>query len=397
MDVNKIEQTIDHARLTPGESLPWPSLLAMAAATFVVVSGELLPTAVLPTLAAELDVSLGRAGLLVSAWAAMVVLASFPLARATARFDRPLVIAVALVVFAVATLVTAASTTYAAALASRLVAAAATGLLWSTINAHAAAIVAPERVARAAAVVLAGGSLGTVAAIPAGNALVPLFGWRLPFVALAVLALVTAGVLARLLRKPQSLRLDDPIPAASGMRPRLGPVLVIAGLGGMVLTAHFAAFTFVAELLAASTVPTAVLLLVFGVVGWLGVVLVGATSDRFPGSTPVVMATVMAVSLAALTLLGGHRGVDLVIVVVWGLVTGAVGPAVQGAVMRRAGAAHRSTAGTLMPVAMNLGIAVGAAAGSAVVDLWSVQVLPLLAVAPAILAASGVRRVARPA
>lgn len=49
-----------------------------------------------------------------------------------------------------------------------------------------------------------------------------------------------------------------------------------------------------------------------------------------------------------------------------------------------------------MPVAMNLGIAVGAAAGSAGVDRWSAAELPLLALLPAVLAVAGFVAVARP-
>src|SRR5699024_7622760 len=144
------------------------------------------------------------AGLLVSAWAGIVVMASFPLARLTVRVRRPVVIAVALAVFAVATLVTAVAPTYAVAMGSRLVAAGATGLLWATVNAHAAAIVPPHRIARAAAVVLFGGMLGTVAAIPAASALAEVFGWRVPFAGLGVLALAgAAGVAGVLSRQPE--------------------------------------------------------------------------------------------------------------------------------------------------------------------------------------------------
>src|SRR5699024_5100530 len=110
--------------------MPWPALIAMALTTFLVVSGEMMPTAVLPLLASDLEVTTARAGLLVSAWAGTVVLASFPLTRLTARFERPTVIAGALTIFAIATLVTALAPTYAFAMGSRVVAAAATGLLW---------------------------------------------------------------------------------------------------------------------------------------------------------------------------------------------------------------------------------------------------------------------------
>jgi len=398
----------------PGaERLPWAGLLVLAGTTFVVVTGEMLPTAVLPVLAADLQVPVARAGLLVSIWAATVVLASFPLVRLTARLDRRHVIAAALAVFAGGNLVTALSGTFAVAAGSRIVAAAATGLLWATVNAHAAAIVPEHRIGRAASVVLGAGTLGTVVAVPAGNAAAQLWGWRPVFVALTLLALVAAAaVLSLLPPAPRSFSAGAGAGAGAGAdadadagadagvrgagspaggpgtRRPLRPVVVLAGLGGLVLAAHFAAFTFVTTLLAdhASAVPTSVLLLLFGLLSAAGVALAGQLGDRFVHGTVLAVAALVAASLAALLALGLHPAVDLAVVAVWGISSGAVGPAVQTGMMRAAGAEHRQTAGTLLPVAFNLGIAIGAAGGSVVVERLSLDVLPPLAAALAVLA-----------
>lgn len=369
--------------------MPWPALIAMALTTFLVVSGEMMPTAVLPMLAADLEVTTAQAGLLVSAWAGTVVLASFPLTRLTARIDRPTVIAGALTVFALATVVTALSPTYGVAMGSRVVAAAATGLLWSTVNAHAASIVPEHRIARATAIVLAGGMLGTVGGIPVGNAVASAVGWRLPFAALAVLGLVGAvAVLALLRRVPVVDHATDTGHPSATSRP-LWPVLALGGLGGLLLLAHFMPFTFVAEILAPSDVPTPLLLVLFGLIGAVGVAAVGATGDRYPALVPVILAGALAVSLAGILGIGRSAGLDLMIVLAWGMAAGAVGPAIQASLMRTAGTRHRRTAGTLMPVAMNLGIALGAAAGSGVVDRWSIAPLPMVALLPALLAGAG--------
>lgn len=374
------------------ERLPWPVLITMAIAVFVVVSGEMMPTAVLPQLATGLDVSLARAGLLVSAWALTVVVASFPLVRATARVPRPVVIAGALLVAGIATVVTATTSDYTVALGSRLVAAAATGLLWSTINAHTAAIVPAAQIGRATAVVLFGGTLGTVAAIPAGNAIAQGIGWRAPFLVLAALTLLAAAAVAMVLRR-YPVR-PEPQPVGTGAEPArrrrgLAPVLVTAALGSSLLVGHFAAFTFVTELLQPSAVPTPVLLLLFGLVGIGGVTLAGATSDRYPAAVPLALAGVLTASLAGLLLIGGSGIADVGVVLVWGLAIGGLGPAIQARMMRQAGARHRATAGTLMPVAMNLGIAAGSALGSGVLDRASLEVLPAVALVPTLVALVG--------
>ncbi|WP_187368382.1 MFS transporter [Ruania zhangjianzhongii] len=376
------------------DRLPWPALITMTVAIFVVVSGEMMPTAVLPQLAAGLDVSLARAGLLVSAWALTVVVASFPLVRVTARVPRPTVIAGALLVAAFATVVTATTSDYPVAMASRLVAAAATGLLWSTINAHTASIVPAVQIGRATAVVLFGGTLGTVAAIPAGNAIAQWVGWRAPFLALAALTLLAAAAILLVLRRYPVRHEDQPVEAEAevGARQRLrglGPILVTTAFGGSLLIGHFAAFTFVAELFQPSAVPTPLLLLLFGLVGVGGVVGVGATSDRYPAAVPIVLAGMLALSLAGLMLIGGSAITDVAVVLVWGLTVGGLGPAIQTRVMRQAGTRHRTTAGTLIPVAMNLGIAAGSALGSGVLERASLETLAPVALVPTLVALLG--------
>src|SRR5699024_4413051 len=120
-------------------------------------------------------------------------------------------------------------------LGSRLVTAAATGLLWSTINAHTAAIVSTTQIGRATAVVLFGGTLGTVAAIPAGNAIAAWIGWRAPFLTLAVLSLLAAAAVATVLRRyPARPETQPAANDAAGVSRRrgLGRVLLTAALGG---------------------------------------------------------------------------------------------------------------------------------------------------------------------
>ena len=95
-------------------------------------------------------------------------------ARAAALADlmrgrRTAVITGAMLVFAVSAAATALAPTYAVALASRVLGAAAVGLLWSTVNAHVAELVPDRHLARATAVVLGGGTLGLVLGTPVGR------------------------------------------------------------------------------------------------------------------------------------------------------------------------------------------------------------------------------------
>ncbi len=364
----------------PMASLPWPSLLVLGAATFVVVTGEMLPTAVLPEMSLDLGVSTARTGLLVSIWAATVVALSFPLVRLTRRWERRRVIAGAMLVFALASALTALATSFAWAVGARVLGAAVTGLLWSVVNAHTAAIAGERLLGRAVAVVLGGATLGTVIGVPAANAVARAWDWRPTFVVLGVLAAVVAAAVLRVVVAPPATSgaaSDDVAPARAGLR----PVLVVTGLVGLVLVGHFAAYTFVTTLLddVAAAVPGGVsgFLLLFGVISALGIAVAGRVPDTATATALVVTAASIAASVVGLALLGAHAVLDLVVVTVWGLTTGALPPLAQTTILRLAGPARRGTAATLIPVTFNLGIAVGAALGSLAVDRLGVEALPV--------------------
>lgn len=380
----------------PGR-LPWPSLLVLGGATFVMVTGEMLPTAVLPAMSADLDVPQSRTGLLVSLWALTVVVMTFPLARVTARIERRTVVTAALGVFATSAALTAAAPTYELAAGARLLGAAATGLLWASVNTTTADLVAPRHLARAVAVVLGGATLGTVVGTPLASVVAQAWDWRGAFVALAVLAVVAAGLVRAVVPvAPGTAGPADDGRAADGTgaaapRRSLRPVLVVAGLLGLVLVGHFAAFTYITRLVEqpAADLPGGVsgLLLLFGVASAVGVAVVGRVGDRWPTATLLLATALVAVSLVALLAVGAHPVVAVLVVTAWGVATGAIPPLAQTTILRLAGPEHRTTAGTVLPVVLNLGIAVGAALGSAVVDRGGPGALPLPAALVVLVAA----------
>src|SRR5690554_6140885 len=72
---------------------PVRALLLLSLGVLVTVTAESLPAGLMPEMAADLAVSPLQIGLLISVWAVTVIVTSIPLARATARLDRRLVVA----------------------------------------------------------------------------------------------------------------------------------------------------------------------------------------------------------------------------------------------------------------------------------------------------------------
>lgn len=384
------------------DRLPWLSLLVLGGATFVMVTAEMLPAAVLPQMSAGLGVSEPQVGLLVSVWAAVVVVGSFPLVRLTRRFDRRAVIAWSLVLLAASAALTALAPGYAPAVAARLLGALAVGLLWATTNAFTADLVSDRNLARAVAVVLGGATLGTVFGIPAGSVVADAIGWRAAFGGLAAMALVAALLVRVVVRAPvgvgaagtvsdasseaDAAAADAPSSGAGAVRAAslrgIRPLLVVTTLVALLLVGHYGTFTFITRLVEspAEAVPGGVgtMLFAFGLASAAGVVLAGRFGERTEAAL-VVSAIATGAAVLALSFVDVHPAVGIAVVVAWAVASGALPALAQTLILRLAGPAHRGFAGALIPVLFNLGIAVGAALASLVVGQAGVAALPLLA------------------
>lgn len=338
----------------------WPVLAVATAATFWTVTAEMLPSGLMPQMSADLGVSPARIGLLVSAWALTVAVSALVLVRLTVGLDRARLLILSLGVTALATLLTAGAPGYGVTLVGRVLGAAAHGMFWALV----ASLVPPARLGRALALVLSGPTLAGLLALPLAAGLAPAVGWRAVVAGVAVMLGLTTVLLARVLRG----RPGPPAEAGHGRWDRSGrSVLALAGAGGLVIVAHFVAFTYVTTLvrdgsgLGAGAIPA--VLLVLGVTGSLGVAVSGVVSDRFPRIAAVTTAAMLPLGLGVVALAGSRPAPFLVGTVLWGLAVGAFPAVLQAGVLRRSSAAFRSLAGGVVVTVLNLGVAAGATIG----------------------------------
>ncbi|GHJ49297.1 MFS transporter [Catellatospora sp. TT07R-123] len=384
-------QTITAAPETTAR-LPWRPLLLLSGAAFASVTAELLPASLLVEIGGGLGVGESAAGLLVAAWALTVAVASLPLARLTRRVPPARLIPLTLLVFALAVAATAAAPGYGAALAGRMVAAAAHGLFWSLLMPTAAAIAPPRLTGRAISVVSAGPTLAGIVGIPLGVVIGAAVGWRAAFALIAVV-LVGAAVAVRALRLP-SAPAAAPSPGGRGGR----AVLAVTAGTGVLLVGHFLVYTYISPLLAGAGYPAGVraaLLFLFGLGGLAGTFAAGPLSDRFPRHALAWSAGVFAAVLAALALLGAGTAVAVAVLAAWGALIGLFPPVFQTRLMRVAVPGRETAAGAIAVTVLNLGIAAGAATGGAAVDRWGTAVLPALGTAAALIATALLAAAAR--
>lgn len=355
------------------------------------VTTEMLPTAVLVPMSEGLGVPEAKTAHLVSAWAAVVVLASFPLVRLFRGWDRRLVIVAGMMVLAASSVLTAVAPTYLTAVGARLLGAGAVGLLWATVNAYVADLVSDRLLGTAVAVVLGGATLGMVVGTPVARLIADFAGWRMAFAALAAIGLLVALLVRLVVARAESQQTAN-VTGDAQQRASLRPLLGTTGLVALVLVGHYAAYTFITRLAeaAAAGLPGRIsaLLLIFGIASAVGVAVAGRVGVRTRVAL-VVSVALTAGSLLALTFVDVNPTLGLAIVVIWGVVSGAMPPLAQTEILRQAGRAHRALAGTLIPVLFNGAIAIGAALAALLVDRAGVGALPMPAAAVVAIAAVG--------
>lgn len=374
----------------PPEESPWAVLALLTAATTWTVTVEMLPSALLPAMSADLGVSEGAVGLLVSAWAVTIAVVGLPVVRLTARVRRTRLLTIALVVTAAANLVTALAPGYGPAFAGRVLGATAHGLFWALVVAYVAAVVDADRLGRALAVVLSGPTIAGFVGLPVAALVADAVGWRAALVGLSVVIGLTALALWRVL--PSGGTDSGEGAGAGAWDGSARRVVAVALAGGLVLVGHFAVFTYIAPLstglggMGTGAVPG--LLLVLGAGGAVGVALSAVASDRYPGAAVVVAAALVAGGLVLVRLGGQYPALFVTGVAVWGVAIGAFPPMLQARVLRLSSPGFRPMAGGVVVTVLNLGTAAGAALGGVLLGHGQ-STLVVAAVAVAVLGALG--------
>jgi DHA1 family inner membrane transport protein len=362
---------------------PFWRLLVISGAIFVVVTSEFLPTGLLPDMARELHVSQAQVGLLVTIFAATVVITAVPLTSVTRRFPRKLLMIVLLGVFAVSMVATSLSPNYELVAVTRVIAAMAHGLFWSVTAPYASRLVPREQLARAVSVTGAGGTAAFIFGVPLGTALGHALGWRLAFAVVGLVVLVFMTLVILFLPPVQHL-----VPLATGevMIParhdRTIPAIVIVCLTVVLLiTGQNTLSTYVVPwAIEVGTVsPDAVsgVLLANGAAGAVGLFAAGVVGDRWPRGAVFVMLVGVIASVSSLALFGaGSVPATIAFGMLWGAFFGGLPSLIQARLLHGASLRLRDTGSAWLTISFNVAIAAGALLGGFVLEGIGIAALP---------------------
>ncbi|MCF6469087.1 MFS transporter [Nonomuraea sp. MG754425] len=367
----------------------WLAVTSVAMGTFTVVTSEMLPVGLLTSMAADLGVSAGTAGLTMTAPGLVAAVAAPVLAIVARRADRRLVLLGLMALLAVANLAASVAPGHPVMMAARVLTGVSIGGFWAFAAGLGTRLVPERSVGRATSIILGGVSVASVLGVPAATFVSSFAGWRSAFAAAAVFALALLALLAATLPPLKPLPEPETSPAAGERSSWLsGPLTVVLVLTTLTVSGHFVAYTYVRpfleEVTQAGPALVSTALLLYGAAGVAGNFAAGAWAARNPRLTLIVLVTLMGLAMVALSPAGVPA---LAALVVWGAGYGGVGVSLQLWIMREGG----GELGTALYVgAFNVSIALGAFAGGRIADglsvpavMWTGAALAAISVAVA--------------
>lgn len=363
----------------------------LTAATFIVVTSEMLPIGLLTPVSDDLGVTTGTVGLSVTITGVTAAVAA-PIIVRHNRFDRRTAMLMLMGLLAAGNATAAAAWSFDAMIIARVLVGIGMGGVWAFAASLAPTLVAPRRAATATATVFSGVALASVLGVPAGTYLGALVGWRTVFGAAGLIALaVLVGLSLSLPKLPVTPEETVASIRTLAANRALRIALIVVAL---LVTGHFAAYTYVRPALEqiagldADRIGGA--LLAYGLAGMAGNFIAGWCAARRPRATVISIGVAVAASVSVVPALGGSVWLAIGLIATWGIAYGGVSVATMTWATAAAPNERESVSGLFVAV-FNAAIASGALVGGVVNDqlgvsaaLWVGATLVVLAVGVAI-------------
>ncbi|PWW36081.1 MULTISPECIES: MFS transporter [Paenibacillus] len=366
-------------------------ILTLTLVSFVLGTTEYVIVGVLKEIETYMKVSLAAAGALVSGFAIAYAIGT-PFAVAfLAKITRRNSILIGFAVVLALNVLTIFSTTFYSLMVIRIVSAVACGLTISLSISIASDAVNQERRGEAIAWILGGFSIANVLGVPLGTFIGQHLNWSMTFVVTACIGAVPFLFMFRILpRQTTTIAGSFSDQMALFMKPRILLACLIPVLGNSCI---FVIFTYITPLLGHSMgIPArwiSAVLLIYGACSilsnWIGAKI--AKGDFLPKLKWLFV--IQAAVFLGLSFTVSHLWLGLAFLFLIGCLSSSMSAASQLYLFDVSGAIapnSRPFASTLLPVAANVGIALGSGVGGLAVNLGGVKWVPPVAVILALMA-----------
>lgn len=351
------------------------ALFALTLSAFAIGTTEFVIVGLIPTMAADLHVSLPSAGLLVSLYALGVAVGAPVLTALTSRWNRKAVLLSVMSLFVAGNLLAWQAPGYNTLILARILTGLAHGVFFSIGSTIATGLVAKDKAASAIAIMFTGLTVALVTGVPLGTYIGQTLGWQATFLTVAILGIIALAGSAFLvpanLKQPPVTKLSAQMKVLTHPRLLLIYAITALGYGGT-----FTAFTFLAPILQEvagfSAGSVGLIMLVYGVSVAIGNIWGGRLADQHgPIKALTLIFTGLAAVLIALTFSAHSPFGAVFTILIWGAFAFGNVPGLQVYVVKLA---ERYTpdavdvASGLNIAAFNVGIALGAWGGGLIVE-----------------------------
>ncbi|WP_027168193.1 MFS transporter [Mesorhizobium sp. WSM3224] len=359
-------------------------LIALFLAAFAFGTTEFVIAGVLPEVAQGLGVSIPTAGYLVSGYACGIAIGGPLLALATGKVSRKTLLIGLTIAFTLGQAACALAPDFTSMLFLRVAIAVAHGAYFGVAMVVAVSLVREDQRGRAVAVILSGLTVSNVIGVPAGTAIGSLWGWRATFWVMGALGIVAIVAMLALLPRTAGAA-NRPAGLAREVRV-LGRQQVWTSLilMLMLMIGQFGLFTYITPTLLEVTgldeslIPF--VLLLNGVGATIGVFVGGKLADWKLMPSLIAMLFLQAVMLAVIYAVSPYPVPMIVAIVIWGGLNFAIGAPIQTRILAWTADAS-NLASSLIPSGFNVGIALAASLGAAMLNAgYGYRSLPLAGV-----------------
>lgn len=351
------------------------ALFALTLSAFAIGTTEFVIVGLVPTIAADLGVSLPSAGLLVSLYALGVAVGAPVLTALTGRWDRKLVLLTLMALFVAGNLLAWQAPSYESLITARILTGLAHGVFFSIGSTIATSLVSKDKEASAIAIMFTGLTVALVNGVPLGTWIGQEMGWRATFLVVSVLGLI--ALIGSAILVPKNLKQFAPAKITEQLKVLTQPRLLLVyamtavGYGGT-----FVAFTYLAPILeqvsgfASSSIG--LIMLVYGVSVAVGNIWGGKLADKMgPVKALQFIFSALALVLLVFTFTAQSQIGAVLTVLIWGAFAFGNVPGLQVYVVQLA-EKHTpnavDVASGLNIAAFNVGIAFGSVVGGVIVE-----------------------------
>ena len=226
-----------------------PALMALTLGAFAIGMAELVIMGLLPNISQDLNISLSKAGFLISGYAIGVAVGGPLLTALTYRIPRKKMLYMLMIIFILGNVLASISSTYLMLMLARIVSSLAHGTFMGLATLVASTLAAPEKRASAIASITAGITISTIAGVPLGTFVGQNLGWETTFIVIALLGTLSLAGIIRFVPEVTINRsggIKSEIHTFKKPQVLLSLGVIVFGFGGL-----FTAFTFIAPILSA--------------------------------------------------------------------------------------------------------------------------------------------------